>query len=231
MEMTTAATIYEPLVAGLTKLLNDKNIEAGHGINHARAVADHCIEAVKHFPLLPEWQRVSIVLAGFLHDADDKKFFQTTDYQNARDILAAAEYTGETIDLVIKMIGLVACSTNRNDSGDATVWELIPRYCDRLEALGEIGIERCIDYSKHKGMPMYFTASLAFSVEEVMAKATPERFAAYTGASISMIDHFYDKLLHLSVDTGVPYIDRIMKERHLLMIEWVAAFGRSHRDF
>ena len=42
------------------------------------------------------------------------------------------------------------------------------------------------------------TTPRAKTEEELWAIATPERFAAYVGASDSMVDHFYDKLLHLN---------------------------------
>ena len=66
--------------------------------------------------------------------------------------------------------------------------------------------------------------------EELEAIATPERFAAYDGTSASVIDHFYDKLLHLRLTpemTPSEYLQRISRERHQVMVDYVLGVWRA----
>src|SRR5204863_4319085 len=84
-----------------------------------------------------------IILAALLHDADDRKFFGDSNYKNARYLLR--KIPEGDVELVVHMIDLVSTSKNGNSTPVASSgWLLIPRYCDRLEAVGKIGIERCL---------------------------------------------------------------------------------------
>jgi HD superfamily phosphodiesterase len=64
-----------------------------------------------------------------------------------------------------------------------------------------------------------------------MTIATPERFEKYQidGKSATMMDHFYDKLLHLRIITGIEYIDKLMEERHWYMVNYVVEFWNKHK--
>ena len=169
---------------------------------------------------------LAIRLAALLHDVDDHKYFPTTStspesYQNARAIMAslgAAMNTPETQQLVtttieeikefvIIMIDLVSCSTHGNSVPEYIVQGslfhyLIPRWSDRLEAVGVIGVVRCYQYNKAKKQPLYGPLSpRATSVEEVWRLATPDMLEDYIsrgGTSNDMISHYYDKLLHIA---------------------------------
>jgi len=91
----------------------------------------------------------------------------------------------KTVDLTIKLVDLVSCSHNGNsfDEGggislltsssdkkgstpsymfllkknpeESTRWMLIPRLCNRLEAIGEIGVLRTWTYNKHISRPLF----------------------------------------------------------------------------
>ena len=65
--------------------------------------------------------------------------------------------------------------------------------------------------------------------EELEKIATPERFKNYTGKSLSMIDHYYDKLLHLSnMHTQNQYLLNEAKKRHDIMVNFCLEFGREN---
>ena len=103
------------------------------------------------------------------------------------------------------MISLVSCSSNGHsfpDDAKRSPWILIPRWADRLEAVGEIGIVRCYEYNVHIGTPLFTpNTPRPKTIELIRAAATTERFEAYQkrgGTSDSMMDHYYDKLLQIS---------------------------------
>jgi hypothetical protein len=88
-----------------------------------------------------------------LHDADDKKYFQTDKSKaNAVKIVKSVikdskDFHLDTIlEEVLEMISYVSASDNgntvpkRSKKNPEFLW---PRYSDRLEAIGPIGAVRC----------------------------------------------------------------------------------------
>ena len=131
---------------------------------------------------------------------------------------------------IIEMIDLVSCSKN-GDSEPPEPWMAIPRDCDRLEAIGQIGIDRCREFTIHKKAPFHTeTTPRAQTIEDVWKAATPERFDAYMKGvnSISMIDHYYDKLLHIGrpekLRSQNPYILRQAAKRNDVMASFVVDY-------
>ncbi len=94
-------------------------------------------------------------LAALLHDADDKKYFPATctSYANAERIAHHAGAPRPVVAEVLRMIDWVSCSHNGNQCPPEARLEpelLWPRWADRLEAVGEIGVARCYLYNCHK---------------------------------------------------------------------------------
>jgi len=203
---------------------HDDRIKESHGISHAEAVYQHACEAIAcHQPPPSPTTAMEIKVAALLHDVDDEKYFPKTKYRNACDIMEEANIPKLSQEQILAMIDLVSCSQNGNSVPDWIRTEhkyhlLIPRWSDRLEAVGAVGVIRCNQYSLEKGRPLCSkNAPRATTVEQVWALATPERFEAYQsngGRSISsklvvlddddddddddMISHYYDKLLHVA---------------------------------
>jgi len=189
-------------IDALEKLFIEENVCQSHGIGHAITVMYNAENALhSHDYKLSTFESRSVLFAALLHDADDRKFFpDNKNYENLRFILK--DESQEMVDLVISMVELVSSSKN-GDSIPAHVaermWMLIPRYSDRIEAIGLIGIKRVFQYAKTANNPLYVsTTPKPNTEEEIWAHATIERYRAYTGSSDSMIDHFYDKLLRTS---------------------------------
>lgn len=187
----------------LEQLLQKENISECHGILHAKAVlinSIHAINAINAINTINAEETKYILYASLLHDADDRKFFPlNTNYENVRSILE--DESQETVDKVIELIELVSSSKN----GDTIPkkckdkeWMLIPRYADRLEAIGMIGLVRTFIFTLKKGKDLYLpTTPMPKTVNEIWKIASVKRYKSYSGASESMLDHFYDKLLRL----------------------------------
>jgi uncharacterized protein len=203
------------------------SMDISHDIKHVLRVLHHTQLAIDSFEetnILRERHQLIIILAALLHEVDDKKYFNTTNYSNARKIIN--KYYPALTNDVIECIQLVSASENGNDiNPNIPLWKYIPRFGDRLEAMGKNGIDRCIEYSKYKGAPMRIsTTPNAKNIDDVQRYATIERFEQYWKLgkkSESTIDHFYDKLLHLRMETGIPYIDDLMEKEHYVMIDWL----------
>lgn len=207
----------------------------GHGYDHFIAVRDHSILALEH-ENLSEREKLQVELAALLHDIDDEKIFpQSKNYENARFILNKSlkdiDDKDNFIEVVINLISLVACSKNGN-SDPPEPWMAIPRDCDRLEAIGQIGIDRCLEF---KGGPYHVdTTPRASILEEVWNIATPEKFEGYMKGkrSISMIDHYYDKILHIGKPEALKsqnkYILEEAARRNDLMAQFVIDYWAKH---
>lgn len=178
-----------------TKALFDQhNVCESHGYLHAISVMNNSIQALRDQNYGLKQRTIEmIILAALLHDVDDKKIFPNNrNNQNVRMILY--DKHSNFVESVIEMINLVSC----RDNGDRLVddlWKLIPRYADRLEALGINGIERCYQYTMTIGNPLIIESTPRPKTIDEAFKFANDR--QYKGQSLSMIDHYYDKLLHL----------------------------------
>lgn len=218
----------ESIKNALKELMNHHSV-GGHNYDHFLAVEDHALKALK-CESLDERTKLQIRLASLLHDADEPKMFKTNNNDNARTLLYLGHFDDNFIEGVIEMINLVSCSKN-GDNPVPIHWMAIPRDCDRLEAIGEVGIQRCIEYNNHIKMPKHCSETpRANTIEEVFLCATFDRFKAYMNGqpSASMIDHFYDKLLHIGKASALvsqnKYILEEANRRTDVMAEFVVDY-------
>jgi uncharacterized protein len=221
-------------------------IKASHGIDHILRVYQHALKAIQcQKPPLSGQTNQEIQMAALLHDADDTKYFpQHAAYENAREILGAANVAESSCERVIHMISLVSCSKNGNSVPESIRKSqefslLIPRWADRLEAVGAVGLVRCFQYNQEHGSPMSSPTSPRAQTEaEVWKYATPARFHAYTsadsttgGSSDDMISHYYDKLLHVACPPADivrnTYLEEQAKESSKELVEMCLRFGRT----
>lgn len=178
-------------------LFDEHNVCESHGYLHAVSVMNNAIQALQYQDYgLSQRTNEMVVLAALLHDVDDKKFFpHHTNNENVRLILH--DKHPKFVESVIEMINLVSCRDNGNKLVD-DLWKLIPRYADRLEALGINGIERCYQYTMTIGNPLILESTpRPKTIVEAFKFANDRMLHHYKGQSLSMIDHYYDKLLHL----------------------------------
>ncbi len=241
------ATTIEAAAHALGALFTEAQVCESHGLAHALDVLRIVRRALRccTYALTPA-QRLAVQLAALLHDADDlKNFPESTGYQNARAVLAklSAQLGGEQpeplpgdlVELVIRMIGWVSASTNHDaiptEAGSAP-WLLYPRYADRLTAVGWTGVYRCWKYTLGVARPLFTPETPRATSEEDLWEriATRDRYAAYHGVSPSMIDHYYDKLLHIGLpllELENAYLRGEAKRRSAPLVEVALTFGRE----
>lgn len=218
------------------KILADARVDDSHGAHHALQVLAHAEEMLAcEMPPLSHTQSLNVKLAALLHDLDDRKYFpKNKNYENARFVLdkVLPEAHDEHIT-VLEMIKLVSTTSNGNAiDGEIAHWMFYPRFADRLEAIGPVGVERCLAYSQHKKRPLFTPNTMRpRSENELWKVATAERFALYLARkeSDSFIDHFYDKLLHIGTLQALgyptnPYVVREATLRHQYMVDYILSF-------
>ena len=219
-------------VAAAKIWFDGQNIPADHGLEHALAVLAHAKRALKHTNLSKR-RATRVLIAALLHDVDDRKVTGLprgvkNTYSNARTLCVVVGLPERDIAKIVEMISLVAASENGN-SVVAKLYKLIPRECDRIEALGMIGVERCAEYTKRIGRPEYTPATpMPTTPEELDVVLAGYNIENYSGTSASMLDHFYDKLLHLGVShTGNEYVIAEMNARVNIMRDWLLERNRE----
>jgi uncharacterized protein len=221
----------------LKYIFEKNNICSSHGIDHAICVMNNAKEALNYVDITDK-EKELVLIASLLHDADDKKFFpENKNLDNLVKIMQDNGHDSTDINLVKYMVELVSCSKNGDNIPEDVkdrLWMLIPRYADRLEAIGMIGIIRCYKYTKTIN-PKLFTqyTPIPKTEEDIWKFATQERYDLYDGKSVSMIDHFYDKLLRLShFPIRNVYFDEVCREKTKILIHFLLYFAEvlDHND-
>lgn len=219
---------------------SNPQIQPSHGWPHIQAVYQHTCHAIAcHRPAVSFSTALEIQMAALLHDLDDRKYFpQHKNHENARRLLEnAANVSLESINLILYMISLVSCSENGN-SVPSDLNEryhlLIPRWADRLEAVGKVGVVRCYQYNQEQQHPLHSSNSpRPSSLEELWECVTPNRFQVYqqTGKSDDMISHYYDKLLHISCPPKElvrnQYLEYMAEESSRELVEVCLRYGKT----
>lgn len=225
-----------PLTVGMVRDLYERhNMCVSHGVDHSLQVLLHtqkALECVKcPVPHLVE-------LAALLHDVDDEKFFNTSDYENARTILQNLNLGEEDIETVVRMISYVSASKNGDRIPEECIdirWELVPRWADRIEACGMSGVRRAYQFNVGINSPLFVESTLKpKNIEDVWNIATSERYLSYRGNSKSMIDNYYDKLLHIwDFPTTNPYFISIKPTLLQPLLNVIQAFidGKLTHEF
>lgn len=216
------------ITSKIDKFFAQNNVDETHGYIHAMKVESHAMHAMAKENLTNHQQKL-VCVAALLHDVDDRKYFKSTNYANARNLLANLA-SDKDIEAIVKMIDLVSASKNKNNiPNDIPPWMLIPRWAVRLESIGVEGIRRCLEYAKRINRPMCTNKTpRAHTEEELWKIATPERYQAYSGKSESMIDHFYDKLLQVgTLVTNNIYLQNEASKRRKTMVNFCLNFWKA----
>lgn len=216
------------------EICQQHKIDETHALNHALNVMKHVKQSIindTRFHLDAQTQ-IDLLLTSLLHDLDDHKYY-SNDSHNAQTFLET-RLCEDRVQRILSWIGYISTSKNGNHiPNDAILapWILWPRYCDRIEAVGKVGIARVIEYShQHNVVDYVATTPKATTYEDVMIYATPERFEQYlsnNGTSVSLIDHIYDKLLHIcDVETYSPYINHHLSVGKHALIDMCLRYGK-----
>jgi len=245
--VTYSGALIGFVILGIIEVLSAAQVCSSHGYEHALEVMRHAQLAIEASPIpIPPLDALAILFAALLHDVDDRKFFpKNAELQNAKLILtralmklpsSASSLLAELPDLVYWMVDKVSTSKNGDSIPPEALkkpWLLIPRYADRLTALGWEGVYRCGEYTKTVKRP-FFTEETerATSEADLFSRiAPPERFRKYVegkGQSKDMISHFYDKLLHIcEFKSDNPYLDAEARKRRLPLVQVCLEFGKT----
>ena len=155
-----------------------------------------------------------VMIAALLHDADDIKIFETTDYENARRIMYDCHLTEDTIDSVIdiiKEISFIGTETIYPTSIEGK----IVQDADRLDAMGAIGIARAFAYGGNHNRAIHIpNCQPNLNMNET----------EYRNNGGTTINHFYEKLLLIKDMMNTDCAKSIAQKRDDYMREYLKEF-------
>ena len=166
----------------------------GHDLQHTLRVYNNALAIAK---TEPDADLFIVSIAALLHDVDDYKLFNTTDYRNARTFLKENEIPEQQEQQIITTIDSVSFSKNR-DRKPLTVEGQIVQDADRLDALGAVGIARTFAYGGEHSRPMEET-----------------------------VRHFHEKLLLLKDMMNTDAAKTMAQNRHIYMKNYLKELNQE----
>ena len=156
-----------------------------------------------------------VELAALLHDITDRKYFKGTK-QEGRELIQgflktlalSSTQNGKILSIIEEMSfskeGNITCSEQQ-----------VVQDADRLDAIGAIGIARCMYYAAVHDNPMHIPGLLG----------EHESISAYKRhGSSTAISHFYDKLLKVKDTMLTKKGQEIAKYRHSFLQSYLDQF-------
>ena len=185
-----------------TKLSHDTT---GHDLNHIKRVENLAIEIAKQ-DNMSQHDIELIRAAVFLHDVIDDKLTDNVEKEThaVMNILRESGATAGEIEIIKNTIENMSYSKNLSKKHTLSKVGEIVQDADRLDAIGAIGIARTFYYGGSKGHAMYDDS------EPINTVNLDE--ASYRN-STNVVNHFYEKLLHLEKSMNTITAKQIAKSR------------------
>ncbi|MBI2084910.1 MAG: HD domain-containing protein [Candidatus Aenigmarchaeota archaeon] len=199
----------EQILAEIEKLVKERCIDdaTGHDWNHIDRVRRNSLKIAKK----EGGDAFIIELAALLHDVEDWK---TENYKSGivakwLDNYGTNKNDKQKIMNIIERISFKG--TNHDDNMDSIEGKIV-QDADRLDAIGAIGLARCIAFGTSKNRTLYDP-----SIEPDMGMKR----------NTTTINHFYEKLLLLKDRMNTKTAKELAKERHEFMDMFLKQFFRE----
>ena len=183
--------------------------DASHDISHIDRVVTNAIKIWSMSDARTQElvdQNVLIAIASF-HDSFDHKYFTTESavLEAKSHVMTfldqACKYAPAVIEMIIKVIenmgytAEVTCEKKVSFTHSEIEYLSIVQDADRLDAIGAVGISRCLAFSGAFGRPIITESGLDESEQRRNFSDGTLQASARKGPSA--ISHFYDKLVFL----------------------------------
>ncbi len=155
-----------------------------------------------------------IRLSALLHDADDRKLFDSEDYGNARGFMDRNLVPSDVQEKVIHVISQISFKGKDSVVPD-TLEGRIVQDADRLDAIGAIGIGRAFAYGGSRSRPMHLLG------QGFLEDTDAETYYSHENTTIN---HFYEKLLLLKDMMNTPTARDMAEGRHRFMESFLEEF-------
>ena len=190
---------------------------------------------------IPNDVSIRVMIASLLHEVGDSKFGDkiNTKAELILDILdiVLKDYSDDSLEMRLDIINMIEyCSASTwgdRIPKNSKIYQLIPRYCDRLEATGYIGIARTLTYTYVKKAPFVIDSDEFPTTNEELEKMAPisrwNEYSSNSKKSTSGFSHYLDKIVHISGnDVPIPYLKNILNEAQKIVKQFVIDFTVIH---
>jgi uncharacterized protein len=191
-----------------------KNAEGGHDWFHILRVYNNARSISRNEPV----DAFVVSLAALLHDIADSKFHngdETVGPALARNFLFEHDVDSTVIEHVVKIIENISFKGGNEPQTFRSPELDVVQDADRLDAIGAIGIARCLNYGGYKNRTIFdptILPNMTMTKEEYKASTSPT------------INHFYEKLLLLKDKMNTKTGKRIALARHAYMEQFLEQF-------
>lgn len=191
-----------------------KNADASHDFWHIQRVYNNAIEIAK----TEECDIFVVKLGALLHDIADYKYYGGDEQIGPRitkEFLMSQDIDDDIVDKVENIVRYVSFKGGKHKCDYKSIELDIVQDADRLDAIGAIGIARCIAYSAENNRELYNP-----EIEPNLDMTSQE----YINNSSSAINHFYEKLLLLKEKMNTKTARKIAENRHSFMEKYLEQF-------
>lgn len=171
---------------------------------------------------LDEKQQFMVELCALLHDIKDWKYSNGSDSQEdfVRNFLEKQEISSDLINDICYVISRIGFSKQLSSSAEGIRPELvhvldIVQDADQLDAIGAMGIARCLTYGGAKN-------NILYDPEIKPRENLTEK--EYKYGKSTTINHFHEKLFKLKDLIKTESGRKIAEKRHEIMVNFVNQF-------
>ncbi len=186
------------------------NDHSGHDYFHSLRVYRNAIAIAKQ----EECDEFLVSMAALLHDADDRKLFQSENYENARSILLKNQIDETRIEKICDIISSVSFKGSDTIKPNSIEGKIV-QDADRLDAIGAIGIARAFAYGGNREREIYNPDI------KPMINMNAEEYKKHSGTTLN---HFYEKLFLLKDMMNTNAAKQIAEKRHIFMQNYIEEF-------
>lgn len=162
-------------------------------------------------------------VVDFKYDHDKSKSLDEIANERLSEVFSPYEYPKEKIDKVLHIILNISWRKElekSQNSQDIPIELKIVRDADRLDAIGAVGVARCMAFSGAKNRPIFIEG-----VKPII-NMTAEQYNNQTIKNESTaINHFYEKLLLIKDKMQTETGKRLAQQRHDFMIKYLEQFN------
>jgi uncharacterized protein len=191
----------------------------------------HCYRVANSAKLIAENEdgadpRLAYV-AGLLHDVLDSKLQDAATSLSAGDTLrniltkSSDFVSAEEVDkifLIIKSVGYKNIIKEGYDAFKLPVEYRCVQDADLLDAIGAIGVARCMAFSGKRNRKLFGMSRLPEGTQGISHE---EYMKAQNSATDSAVDHFFDKLLTIRPRLTTKLGQALAQQRHDFMCEFL----------
>lgn len=192
---------------------------SGHNMDHIRRVVATTKTLLAKTPAA---DRTVAVAAATLHDTYDDKLVADVAAAKAQTVaaMAAAHLTTAQQAAVLAIIDHMSFKANLAGKQPLSLEGQLVQDADRLDAIGAIGIARAMMYGGAHGSQLY---------DPALPPRTHLDAQGYRQKESTIINHFYEKLLHLAAQMNTPAARHLAAHRQQVMRDYLKEFNAEWR--